>query len=104
MNASGEPARAARTPKVELALSEAALETIARRAAEIVLGDLQDLLDSAQTSSPYLTVAETADFLRSSRQRVYDLLSERKLTRVKDGARVLVRRDELLAYLESGHG
>jgi len=50
--------------------------------------------------SPYLTVAEAADYLRASRQRVYDLLSSRRLSRRKDGARVLISRAELDTYLD----
>lgn len=50
-------------------------------------------------SSPYLTVAEAAVYLRSSRQRVYDLVSSRRLPRHKDGSRVLIRRSDLVAYL-----
>ena len=49
--------------------------------------------------SPYLTVAEAAAYIRASRQRVYDLLSSRRLSRRKDGARVLISRAELDAYL-----
>lgn len=49
--------------------------------------------------SPYLTVPEAAEYLRSSRQRVYDLLFSRRLPRVKDGSRVLIRRTDLDAYL-----
>jgi excisionase family DNA binding protein len=49
--------------------------------------------------SPFLTVAEAAVYLRASRQRVYDLLSSRRLPRHKDGARVLIRRADLDAYL-----
>jgi excisionase family DNA binding protein len=49
--------------------------------------------------SPYLTVAEAAAYLRASRQRVYDLLSSRRVPRHRDGARVLISRAELDAYL-----
>ena len=49
--------------------------------------------------SPFLTVAEAAEYIRASRQRVYDLLSSRRLSRRKDGARVLISRAELDAYL-----
>lgn len=52
-----------------------------------------------RTASPYLTVREAADLLRAKPQRVYDLLSSGRLTRFKDGARVLVSRAELEAYL-----
>lgn len=49
--------------------------------------------------SPFLTVAEAAAYLRASRQRVYDLLSSRRLPKYRDGARVLIRRADLDAYL-----
>jgi excisionase family DNA binding protein len=52
--------------------------------------------------SRYLTVPEAAEYLRAKPQRVYDLLSDRRLTRHRDGARVLVSRDELDRYLDSG--
>ena len=47
-----------------------------------------------------LTVQEVADLLRCKRQRVYDLLSQDRLPHLKDGSRVLIRRSEVLAYLE----
>ena len=49
--------------------------------------------------SPYMTIREAAEFLRCSRQRVDDLLSQRRLTRHKDGARTLIGRNEIEAYL-----
>jgi excisionase family DNA binding protein len=49
--------------------------------------------------SPFLTVAEAAVYLRASRQRVYDLLSSRRLPRHRDCARVLIRRADLEAYV-----
>lgn len=72
----------------------AAVELIARRAAEIVLEQRP-----AKPASEFLTVNEAAELLRARPQRVYDLLSERRLTRFKDGARVLVSRAEIFAYL-----
>lgn len=50
-------------------------------------------------SSPFLTIVETAEYLRCPRQRIDDLLSQRKLTRHKDGARTLVSRTELEEYI-----
>jgi excisionase family DNA binding protein len=49
--------------------------------------------------SPYLSVDEAAEYLRCSRQRIDDLLSQRRLSRVKDGRRTLVSRIEIEAYL-----
>jgi excisionase family DNA binding protein len=73
------------------------LEAIAERAAELVMAQLD-----AGSSSPYLDVAEAAAFLRCSRQRVYDLLSARRLTRHRDGSRVLLERAELVEYVSGG--
>jgi excisionase family DNA binding protein len=49
--------------------------------------------------SPYMTTEEAAEYLRCDRQRVYDLLSQRRLTRIKEGSRTLVSRAELEQYL-----
>jgi excisionase family DNA binding protein len=70
------------------------VEAIAARAAELVLER-----QPTSSTSPYLSVPEAAEYLRAKPQRVYDLLSARRLTRFKDGARVLVSRTECDAYL-----
>ena len=51
-----------------------------------------------------MTVAEAAAYARCKRQRMYDLLSSRRLTRYKDGARTLIKRAELEAYLAAKTG
>jgi excisionase family DNA binding protein len=89
--------------ELRLTLPEGVVEEIARRAAEIVLARLAEERPAA-SASPYLTVGEAAEYLRASRQRVYDLLSAGRLTRHKDGSRVLVARAELDAYLAGGNG
>jgi excisionase family DNA binding protein len=48
-----------------------------------------------------MTIMEAAAFLRCSRQRVDDLLSQRRLTRFKDGSRTLIARDEIQRHLEA---
>ncbi len=79
---------------------DALAEAIARRAAEIVLAELRQEPPAAPSSlSPYLTIKEAAEFLRCPRQRVDDLLSQRRLKRHKDGSRTLVSRAELEAYV-----
>ena len=55
-------------------------------------------------ASPYLTVVEAADYLRCHRQRIDDLLSQHRLTRIKDGSRTLVRRDEIEHHLQHRNG
>ena len=70
------------------------VEAIAARVAAI----LADRAPAVELS-PYLNVAETAEYLRCSRQRIYDLCSAGRLTRVKDGERTLIARAELERYL-----
>jgi excisionase family DNA binding protein len=70
------------------------LEAIAERVVELLAERAP-----AANGSPYLSVAESAELLRADRQRIYDLLSSGRLTRHKDGSRVLVSRAELDAHL-----
>lgn len=88
--------RGTRVLNVELAFPDAALDELVERIAAIVLARLPGTVEPAST---YLTVAEAADYLRAKPQRLYDLLSARRLTRFKDGSRVLVARAELDAHL-----
>jgi excisionase family DNA binding protein len=53
------------------------------------------------TLSEFLTVKSAARLMDAPEHRVRALLSQRKLRTYKDGARTLVRRDELLAYIEA---
>jgi excisionase family DNA binding protein len=50
--------------------------------------------------SPYLTTREAAELLRCKPQRIHDLLSARRLSRVKEGRRTLVLRAELELLLD----
>jgi excisionase family DNA binding protein len=79
--------------RVTLVLPDEVVATIAALAAAQV---------QAQTTavSPFMTVPEAAEFLRCSRQRIYDLLSARRLTRHKDGRRPLILRSELEQYVQ----
>jgi excisionase family DNA binding protein len=81
-----------------LALPAELLERIAERAAELVL---ERQADAAPATSPYMSIPEAAEYLRCKRQRVDDLLSARKLSRVKDGRRTLVLRAEVERYVTS---
>ena len=79
-----------------LNIPENLVDEIARRAAALVLEQLQPTENGA---SAFLTVPEAAELLRAKRHRVDDLLSRGTLTRVKDGTRTLIARTELEAYL-----
>jgi excisionase family DNA binding protein len=83
--------------EVPLALGEEALATIAAAVPPVPLRNGEEV-------SPYMTVAEAADRLRCSRQRIYDLLSSGRLKRLKDGSRTLLRREELDDHLNGRRG
>ena len=79
-------------PALRDAIEQIVADEVERRLAEI---DARP----AEQPSPYLSVEEAAAYLRCSRQRVYDLLSARRLTRIKDGSRTLLARSEVEEYL-----
>lgn len=83
---------------VVLSVPAELVELIARRAAEL----LADQQRPDRSASPLLTIPEAAELLRCKRHRIDDLLSQRRLTRYKDGSRTLVRRDELEAHIGLG--
>ena len=85
----------ARATELRFELPDSFLETVAKRAAELVL----ERLDAPSAASEFLTVPEAAQLLRAKPQRVYDLLSDGRLERFKDGSRVLVRRADVVAHL-----
>jgi excisionase family DNA binding protein len=76
------------------------IEEIAARVVRRVLGELP-LAEQGSTGqrSPYMSIPEAAAFLRCSRQRIDDLLSQRLLPRVKDGRRTLIPCTALENYL-----
>ena len=81
--------------QLSIEVPDGLVERIAQRAAEIAVGHLRPTVEA----SPYLSTQEAAEVLRSRPQRIHDLLSQRRLTRVKEGRRTLVLRSELEAYL-----
>ena len=75
------------------------VDAIAERAAELLEERVSTIWD---TASPWLYVDEAADYLRCSRQRVYDLKSSGRIVSAQDGKRSLFHRDVLDAYLLGG--
>lgn len=73
-----------------------------RRIAGMTAALLRSEAHTGLRESPYLTIDEAAIYLRCRRQRIDDLLSQRRLSRIKDGARTLISRAELEAYLRRG--
>jgi excisionase family DNA binding protein len=78
------------------------VDYIAVRVAEV----LADQAPTAVTDAAWLDVAAAAHHLgyaadsRRGRQRIYDLVSQRRLRFAKDGSRLLFRRSWLDDYLE----
>ena len=71
------------TSRIRLELSEVEIAAIAQRVAAIIVsGGTQPRGDSPQR---FLTPAEAAQYLRCSRQRIYDLCSAGTLSRFRDG-------------------
>lgn len=73
------------------------VEQIAQRTAEL-------LRERPPALSPFLDVAEAADYLRTSKQRVYDLSSSGRLRAHRDGRRLLFRTEDLDAVLDVPEG
>jgi len=85
--------------KVELELAPETFDELV----EVVRAQVVAVIAAQRTpASPYLTVPEAATLMRCSRGRIDDLLSQRRLTRVKDGRRTLVTRAEIESYLSNG--
>jgi excisionase family DNA binding protein len=72
-----------------------ALEKLVRR----VVDERLRAAGADRREPPLLTVPEAAERIRAKPQRIYDLLSDGRLTRHKDGSRVLVSSRELDAYV-----
>jgi len=84
------------SPDARAAIEALIEETVARQLADRER-DLTPLI------SPYMTIPEAAEYLRCRRQRIDDLLSSGRLTRIKEGRRTLVLRQEVMAYLQERH-
>lgn len=89
--------------KLELEIPAELVEAIAQRVAELVLDARPlELPLSAAGVSPWLTVAEAGAFLGCSRQRIYDMRCDGRLSSHKEGGRALVARAELEVLVRDG--
>jgi excisionase family DNA binding protein len=84
--------------ELALTIPDELVEAIAERVAAM----LEEWAPADDRRSPWFTVAEAADYLRCSRQRVYDLKSSGRLPAGQDGSRPLFHRAVLDAYLTGG--
>jgi excisionase family DNA binding protein len=77
------------------ALDDSALDALA----ELLAPRLASRLNAPASPGPWLDATGAAEYLATSRDRVYDLVQLRKLSPTRDGRRLLFRRDDLDAYL-----
>ncbi len=82
------------TRALQVAVPDELLEALAVRVAELLAPVL-----ATPAASPWMDVAEAAEYLRCKPKRIYDLISQRRIPVHRDGGRVLLRRDELDAHL-----
>jgi excisionase family DNA binding protein len=89
------------TDRLTVALPPELVDAVAERVLEL----LEERGGLGQPDDPLMTVEESAEYMRCSRQRVYDLLARQgdglaRLKGVHDGRRRLIRKSELDRYLE----
>jgi excisionase family DNA binding protein len=82
-----------RDAELAVRLPPEVIDVIARRAATIVSDEL------SAKPEPFIGVGEAAEHLACKPQRIYDLVSQRRLEFHRDGRRLLFRRSDLDAYL-----
>ena len=88
-----DPTFPLRAAELTLALPPSVVDEIARRAAAIVTEAL------SAKPEPFIGVDQAAEHLACKPQRIYDLVSQRRLDSHRDGRRLLFRRSDLDAYL-----
>jgi excisionase family DNA binding protein len=79
-----------------LSLPDELVEAVAQRAAEIVL------TAQSEPADEWLDVAGAAEYLKCGKRRVYNLVSEGRAPVHREGTRLLFKRLELDAWIESG--
>jgi excisionase family DNA binding protein len=85
-------------PALAVHLSETLIAELADRVTERVLSRIGSRCASV-AQFEYKSVKEVAQYLRANPRRVYDLLSAGRLTRYKDGSRVLFSQEEVETHL-----
>jgi excisionase family DNA binding protein len=78
---------------INFTIPDALVDLIAERVAAILAAKNGDA--RPEPSKRWLTIDEAADYIGSTRKRIYDLRSAGRLSRTGDGSRVLVNRQEL---------
>ncbi len=86
-----------RTGTLELQVPDAFVQAIAERVAEL----LTDSLAGGGAPEPWIGVEQAAEHLACPTSRIYDLVSQRRLTPRRDGRRLLFKRSHLDAAIEA---
>jgi excisionase family DNA binding protein len=84
--------------ELTIRLTDEQLAQIAEQAAALVPAG------TSAAASPWLNIADAAEWLRCGKDRIYDLIALGKLHPRRDGRRVLLHRDDLDAYIEGRPG
>ena len=78
---------------INFTIPDALVDLIAERVAAILAAKIGDA--RAAPAKRWLTIDDAADYIGSTRKRIYDRRSAGRLSRTGDGSRVLVNRQEL---------
>lgn len=84
--------------EIRFELPEAVVDAIVERV--VAVFEERAALRDAEPVSEYMTPKQAAELLCCARQRIDDLLSQRRLSRFKEGGRTLLLRAEVLALVE----
>jgi excisionase family DNA binding protein len=82
---------------LELQVPDVFVQAIAGRVAEL----LADSLAGGSAPEPWIGVEQAAEHLACPPSRIYDLVSQRRLTPRRDGRRLLFKRSHLDAAIEA---
>jgi excisionase family DNA binding protein len=82
---------------LELQVPDAFVQAIADRVAEL----LTDTLAGGSAPESWIGVEQAAEHLACPTSRIYDLVSQRRLTPRRDGRRLLFKRSHLDAAIEA---
>ncbi len=84
---------------VELRVPDVFVQAIAERVADL----LAETRRHADAPEPWIGVDQAAEYLACPTSRIYDLVSQRRLTPRRDGRRLLFKRSHLDAAIEASH-
>jgi excisionase family DNA binding protein len=82
---------------LELRVPEAFAHAIAERVADLLAASL----NTASQPEPWVGVEQAAEHLACPTSRIYDLVSQRRITPRRDGRRLLFKRSQLDAAIEA---